>query len=62
MDLNNRKITNNPPSPEDWIFLNMADQSYFAKIVLITHDECSQADIAQNLVNLTHNKQRTLTN
>ena len=30
----------------DWIFMKLADQSYFVKIVLIMHNKCSQADIA----------------
>ena len=32
----------------DNFFLNMADQSYLVKSVLIMHHECSQADIAHN--------------
>ena len=43
----------------DWIFLKMADQSYFVKIVLIVHHKSSQADIAHNSVNRSNNEQRT---
>ena len=46
----------------DWIFLKTGDQSYLAKIVLIMHNKCSQADLAQNSVNLSHAEQRTRTN
>ena len=46
----------------DWIFLKMTDQSYFANIVLIMHNKCSQANIARNCVNLSKALQRTRTN
>ena len=45
----------------DLIFLNMADESYFVKIVLIIHHKCSQTDTAHNSVNRSDNEQRTLT-
>ena len=32
----------------DWIFPKTADQSYLVKIVLIMHNNCSQAVIADN--------------
>ena len=35
----------------------MADQSFLVKIVLNMHHECSQADVAQNSVNRSHNEQ-----
>ena len=40
----------------------MADQSYFAKIILILHNRYSQADIAHNYVNRSKAEQRTRTN
>ena len=46
----------------DLIFPQMADQSYLAKIVLIVHNKCSQADIAHNYVNRSKAEQRTRTN
>ena len=45
-----------------WIFLKMTDQLYLIKYVLIMHNKCSQADIAHNYDNCSHNEQRTLTN
>ena len=33
-----------------WIFLNIADQSYLVKIVLIRHNKCSEADIAHTIL------------
>ena len=38
----------------DWIFPNTADQSYLDKIVIIMHNKCSQADIANKSVNRSH--------
>ena len=46
----------------DWIFLKMAEQSYFVKIVLIIHNKRSQADIAHNSLNRSNNEQPTRTN
>ena len=43
----------------DWIFLDVADQSYLVKIVIIVQNKCSQADMRHNSVNRSHNEQLT---
>ena len=46
----------------DWIFPKTVDQSDLVKIVLIVHNKCSQADIAQNFVNRSHAEQHVRIN
>ena len=46
----------------DWILLKLADLPYLAKIVLLIHSNCPQADIPHNSTNRFHAKQRTRTN
>ena len=46
----------------DWFFLNKAEASFLVKLVLIMRRKCSQAYIAHNSVNRSHNEQRFGTN
>ena len=46
----------------DLNFLKSADHSYLAKIVEISHNKCSQTDIAHYSLNRSHPEQHTETN